>query len=307
MSWNDGTDILVPLNENPIEGENTQIEFYYHQITKEEGFINPRLQLVGPKFDLPLENVSWNIYVPERWEIGEVAGTLMPLKEPFTISKHISLRSYLDSENKRQIIKSREAESLLAMGNQFLKDGEQKRARNAFKSAYELSQHDQAFNEDARVQLENARTQQALYGLNRRNWNLRQAEQGLLAGSGMPQSKEGYYNFTIQDTQRLLSENSAEDNAVLMQVAEELVEQHAAAMAPRKSIRATLPEIGRKIGFKRLVFVDAWAPIQVSIERSSISSGQSAVRWDMLMGIIIVVVLVTSGSRVIAGAGRQAA
>jgi len=291
MSWNDGADVLVPLDDNPIEGQDTQVEFYYQQTIEEEGFMKEQLQLVGPMFDLPLENVKWNVYVPERWDIGQVAGTLIPTQQSFAISKRISLGSYLESENQRQVVKAKEAESLLALGNKFLQKGEQKRARKAFKSAYQLSQHDQAFNEDARVQLENTKTQQALYGLaNRMNWNDQQA------ANSLPQSKAGFSNFTQKDTQRLLSANGVEDNEMLMQVAEKLVGQHAAAVVPRKSIQASLPEVGRKIVFERPVFVDAWAPIEVSIERASTAKSHGSINWSMLMSIAAVVI-VTSASR----------
>ena len=43
---------------------------------------------------------------------------------------------------------------------------EQYRARRAFENAYRLSQNYAAFNEDARVQLQKLKTQQAMMGIN---------------------------------------------------------------------------------------------------------------------------------------------
>ena len=54
--------------------------------------------------------------------------------------------------------------------------GDPEKARRAYQAAYGLSKHDDAFNEDARVQLHNLKLQQALVGLNVR--------QAAVAGEG---------------------------------------------------------------------------------------------------------------------------
>jgi len=51
---------------------------------------------------------------------------------------------------------------MLALGNSALQAGNPNQARQAFESAAGLSQSDEAFNEDARVQLNNLKLQQAL-------------------------------------------------------------------------------------------------------------------------------------------------
>ncbi len=60
----------------------------------------------------------------------------------------------------------RDAEQMLELGNQKIAQGEQRQARRALESAYKLSQNDAAFNEDARVQLQKLKTQQAMMGIN---------------------------------------------------------------------------------------------------------------------------------------------
>jgi hypothetical protein len=70
------------------------------------------------------------------------------------------------SEVARQQEQSKEAETLLQMGNEFLQKGTPQQARRAYQAAWKLSPQDAAFNEDARVQLNNLKLQQALVGLN---------------------------------------------------------------------------------------------------------------------------------------------
>ena len=81
----------------------------------------------------------------------------------------LDLQSYLQGEAAWQREKTVEAEQMLAFGNTALAKGNTKQARRAFQSAYGLSTHDNAFNEDARVQLHNLKLQQAIVGLNVRN------------------------------------------------------------------------------------------------------------------------------------------
>src|SRR5260370_29267296 len=69
-----------------------------------------------------------------------------------------------EANDKRE--KAQEAEEILAMGNSLLEKGDPQKARRAFQAAYGLSQGDDAFNEDARVQLNNLKLQQALVGFN---------------------------------------------------------------------------------------------------------------------------------------------
>jgi len=63
----------------------------------------------------------------------------------------VDVQSYLQNEVKPEPRETKAAEEMLAMGNTLLQQGEPQQARRAFQSAYGLSTHDDAFNEDARV------------------------------------------------------------------------------------------------------------------------------------------------------------
>src|SRR3989442_6313443 len=78
----------------------------------------------------------------------------------------MDVETYLQNEASTQREKTKEAEQMLATGNTALEQGDPQQARRAFQAAYGLSQGDDAFNEDARVQLNNLKLQQALVGLN---------------------------------------------------------------------------------------------------------------------------------------------
>src|SRR5262249_45696378 len=156
--------------------------------------------------------------------------------------------------------------------NQALQQGDPQQARRAFQSAYGLSTHDAAFNEDARVQLHNVKLQQALVGL-----NVRQAE-----ASAGPAPVDGWLRdwqnrkepgYTQQDAKDLIERNTADDNAAFSKLAERLIQQQDAAVNNASALRATLPQQGRVLTFKRAVVVDTWADLKVTVEASAAANG----------------------------------
>jgi len=103
----------------------------------------------------------------------------------------LDLDAYLRKEASVQPEKTREAGQFLSMANTLLEKGDPEQARRAFQSAYGMSQHDNAFNEDARVQLHNLKTQQALVGLNVRQAKVAGESGALAAYAAKPARRSG--------------------------------------------------------------------------------------------------------------------
>ena len=64
-------------------------------------------------------------------------------------------------------------------------------------------------------------------------------------------------NYTQQDAKDIIDRNPADDNAAFMRLAERLIQQQDAAVTSPAAIRASIPEQGRVLTFKRAVLVDA--------------------------------------------------
>jgi hypothetical protein len=145
-----------------------------------------------------------------------------------------------------------------------------------------LSQHDFAFNEDARVQLHNLKLQQAVVGLNVRNSAV--AGEGaalagkLRAGGG----KEA--NYTQQEAKQLIDRNPADENAALMRCAERLIQQQDAAVTNPATIQANVPQQGRLITFSRSVAVDNWADLQIGLKAKAAATVSWFTRLVILAG-----------------------
>jgi hypothetical protein len=175
------------------------------------------------------------------------------------------LQGYLQNETNWQQARTSEAEQMLALGNSALQDGNPQQARRAFESAYGLSTHDEAFNEDARIELNNLKLQQALMGLNARQAAVAGAN-GVI-GDELKQLRNNQdANYTQQDAQRVIDNNSADENAAFMGLARRLIQQQEAAAANPAVIRANIPEQGRLLTFKRSVVVDTWADLGIRLE-----------------------------------------
>ncbi len=262
--WRSGDEILVPLEQQSRSGKSIPVTFFYSSQIGNADPTSLDLGLEAPQFDLPLENIVWNIYLNEKWRLKKWTGSLQKKSdEVVKAPEAVDVQRYLQTELTQKREKTRAAEQELARGNKALEQGDPQQARRAFGNAFELSQHDAAFNEDARVQLHNVKLQQALVGLNVRRNDVAGATDALankLRASGLEP------NYTQQDAKQLLDNNSADENAVLTKLAERLIQQQDAAVSAPAVIQASIPEQGRLLTFGRSVAVDPQAALTVDLE-----------------------------------------
>ncbi|MHB1309931.1 MAG: hypothetical protein ACYC23_22905, partial [Limisphaerales bacterium] len=285
--WNDQDQILIPLEQQSRTGEETTVEFFY---TSRTGRANARaldLQLVGPRFDLPLENIRWQVYLNDKWRLDDWSGSLQLQAAAPGQAVTVDLDSYLRNEGVIRQGKSDEAVEFLNTANQLLLQGDPQQARRNFQAAFGLSQHDTAFNEDARVQLQNLKMQQAIVGLNVRQSKI--MGDPVTPGQAVAQAGRGvqFFNYTQQEAKQLLERNSAEDNAVQLRLAERLIQQQDAAVGKPAAIRATIPEQGRLLTFTRPLEVNRWAELKIGLEASA-AKPASFLRRVLILGVMFV-------------------
>jgi hypothetical protein len=284
--WRETNRILIPLEQQSRGNKVLPVEFFY---SCRVGPANRRaldLELFAPKFDLPLENLTWRVSLSDQWELKHWSGSLqLEQEEVVPQTAAVDLQTYLQNETTQQHERTKEAEDFMAAGNSALEKGDPQQARRAFQAAYGLSTHDAAFNEDARVQLHNIKLQQALVGL-----NVRQAaaagEPGALAGKFRDLRGRKEVNYTQQDAKDMIDRNTADDNAAYMRLAERLIQQQDAAVTSPASIRASIPEQGRVLTFKRAVVVDPWADLKIALEVKAVKVASWAVRLLILAGTL---------------------
>jgi hypothetical protein len=279
--WRDQDRILIPLEQQSREGKSLPVEFFFSSQAGKSGSNALDLQLLAPKFDLPLENITWHVHLGEKWSVKKWTGSLQ-LQSDQIVSRAaaVDVQTYLQREAGQLREKTKAAEEMLVLGNTALAQGNPQEARRAFESAYGLSQHDIAFNEDARVQLHNLKIQQAVVGL-----NVRQsvATGNTDAFSGKLAADKNA-NYTQQDAKQIIDRNTADDNAAFNRLAERIIQQQDAAVTSPSVIRANIPEQGRRLTFGRAVAVDTWADLNVGLKARTATTASWGTRFLILLG-----------------------
>jgi hypothetical protein len=280
--WREGDQILIPLEQQSRGSQAIPVEVFFSSQIGAAGTRELDLQLLAPKFDLPLENITWRVYLDEKWQIKKWTGSLQ-LQRDEIVSAAVDVQTYLQSEATQQRDKTKAAEQMLALANSALAQGNPQEARRAFASAYGLSQHDNAFNEDARVQLHNLKLQQAFVGLNVRQSSAA-GEPDAVAGKLHAARAGKDANYTQQDAKQILDRNTADENSAFTRLAERLIQQQDAAASNPAAIHANLPEQGRLLTFSRAVAVDTWADLQVGLECRTDAVASWFTRLSILAG-----------------------
>jgi hypothetical protein len=290
--WREQDRILIPLEQQSRTGKAIPVEIFY---SARIGSARDRaldLALVAPKFDLPLENLTWRVSLSDKWRLKDWTGSLQLQQDEVVASAAaVDLQTYLQGEASQQRERTKEAEEYMAAANSALQSGDPAQARRAFQTAFGLSTSDAAFNEDARVQLHNIKLQQALVGL-----NVRQAavsgETAAIGGRFLRDLRgRKEVAYTQQDAKDMIDRNTADDNAAYMRLAERIIQQQDAAVSSPTAIRANIPEQGRVLTFQRSVVVDPWADLQIHLS----ASAAKAASWGVRLLILVAAFLVLSG------------
>ncbi len=233
-----------------------------------------QLKLSSPQLNVPLENIEWNIVAPKGFELTDNEGNLELIRQ--ADQGDYDRDSYISKVSGKRQVQAQHAAQLLEQANQLLQAGEQAKARWALNSVANQYALDAASNEDARVQLENLQTQQAIVGLNTRRQRLyldnnmddtalADNKQLRQAAADNPILQQNQLNFRPQQLSQLLGGNTTEDNVILQQIAGRLVQHQRTTEPAPQAIIISLPEEGTVYTFSRSVQVAENAPLELDL------------------------------------------
>jgi hypothetical protein len=253
------------------------------------------LKLTSPQLNVPLENIQWNVIAPNGFQLIDNAGNLELVGRDNRGSW--DRQSYLSSLQGKKQVQAQQAAELLQQANQLLQTGEQSKAQWAFNNVANRYALDAASNEDARVQLENLQTQQAIVGLNTRRQRLfldnnrggaalADNEQLRQAAATNPILQQEQLNYRPQELSQLLAGNTKEDNATLQKIAGRLVQHQRTTEPAPQAIIISLPEEGTIYSFRRSVQVAENAPLELQLQFASLYKLR-AWQWAMLAGLVV--------------------
>jgi hypothetical protein len=255
----------------------------------------------GPRFNLPLNNITWTFHVPPGFKYYDMDGTLELVEQarsswqtPFNES------GYLTSNRELVELNRDKAKSDMERSDKYAQQGQQKLAKKALEEAMTLAPN-QADYEDARVQYRTLSKQQAVVGLvqrrNKMRWdNNIQDEQQVRQMRGF---QEG--NYTKQYAEQIAQSLDEKENDALGLLADKFMDQQAAAAGVAEAINVNLPDQGVVLQFQRPMQIQSDAEMYVQFKAATgrIGKGFGAL-WPVLLVLIALRMLVgkVAGKRV---------
>ena len=271
----EGDDWLFYVFPSPVVGKPSVVRFVYSASTK------GGKRLEGPVLDVPMENLTWRVLVPEGWRLADFDGDF-DLKQSESMGS-FRLEDYQSFVRGKRESDARSAVALLDQANAWLAAGDQEKAGLAFGNAVNNGLLDAASGEDARVQLRQLKTQQAVLGLNTRRQKLvidnRMAAPQQETNAQLDRAAEvnpvfqGQYNYDPKQFDRFLEGNTADENAALKEIANRIVTQQLAAEPAPAALDVTLPERGTVLSFGRSVQVDGDRPMAIDLTLKRANGG----------------------------------
>lgn len=276
----------IPL-EATEPGQQALIELMY---VGKVGHHWRKLNLEGPKFDLPLANITWTVYALPNRCYAAFGGTLEfvesgPIRAPLTFDARnyrLNMQHQMDADIKK-------ARQVMAEGEQYARQGKQKLAKKSLESAVTYSQGKTDINEDARIQYHNLIKQQALIGLvDRRNavrqsQNIQQEQSPAQHVRPPPTSEKRSAESQVAAVSQSLS---AKDSDSLQALTEKMLRQQEAAAGVSQAIRITLPEHGQRLDFRRSLQVNPEDEMNVRFLAYGRGGG-----WIMSLGLFALILL----------------
>jgi hypothetical protein len=273
----EGDSLLFHILPGPDASLPAPVRFSYAT----RGGTDLHAMLAGPEFDVPMEDVEWKVVLPEGHRLVKSKGGLVPRDAAWdrVSSTGFGIDDYLGSVSSRRSVELSKGTKQLEEGNRYLAEGKAEQARAAFSQAADNGALDAASNEDARVQLRNLQTQQAVVGLNTRRQKLfldNAVNAGGVVSEQVAQAArdnpllQGQQEFDPRQMDKMLQGNTMEETTALNRLAERIVNQQAAATPALRSLDIALPDHGTSHTFTRNVQVDGNAPLalEISMEKS---------------------------------------
>ena len=288
-TYEDGT-YRIPIERAATSEERiAQVDFFYAgKLPSGLGFIH---SCAGPRFNLPLRNITWRIYANPYLEYFWFSGTMRPdqaIVEDRLISVFDAER-YEQSSGQQVALNEFKSKKGLDVGNQYLKEGNPNLAKKALEEAMVFAQH-QDEREDARIQYQNVARQSAKVGLIQQRammrQNLNMPQQGAQAAQ-MPGYNDG--NFTMDYAESLEQSLDAKENKSLDQLIQKILDQQDAAAGVARAIKITMPEHGRVLEFSRTIQVNENSDMTVRF--CAFNPARASAVWRILWPALLLLVV----------------
>lgn len=251
-----------------------------------------RLAMAGPRFDLPLKQINWSLFVPAGYEYDDFAGTLT-IDDRALRSRRVQTydsQVYTDNVIDTNVKFDQEAKKWHKLGRELAQQGQQYESRQALDNAWNFSQQDPGLNEDIRIDLHNLREQQAKAGLVGNRGRIR--TQNGVAGPAIDANDLGD-QYTVAEAERVLNTLDKEDAENLNAITRRLIEVQEEASGQISQLSIEMPLRGRVLEFSRPLQVEESADMQVefTVGRPLTRALSPGVAWAVGLFALLAVLL----------------
>ncbi|MHC4501863.1 MAG: hypothetical protein ACYTFI_01045, partial [Planctomycetota bacterium] len=220
-------------------------------------------KLKGPRFNLPLNDMVWMLFLPKGFDYDDFEGSLSVDESTVKDGKVLTFtRDKYEQRLQERLAQERAwSAEYVNRGKVFAKKGRQKVAKQYFENALSLSR---GMNEDARVQLQSMNRKQVMVGLIGQGNKL----QPQIGAAAKPQQWQGELGeeYSPEDAQRLISTLSADQNKNIEHIADNLWFQQEKAVGSTSFLQVDPPLDGRRISLSGVIQVDPNAEMAVSFK-----------------------------------------
>ncbi len=257
--------VLIPLMQAASGEISVNLSLVY--VLSRQAAWSGRQIFHGPRFDLPLKQIQWTFFVPERFEYNDFKGTLT-VNEQYL--RNTSVRRYDIDRYETELFRFNREEQLRAQklqkqAKELAQAGRQYEARQALELGKNYSRNDVALNEDIRVDLQNLLKQQAKVGLvGSRSRLRRQMDEHDAQPTAQSTAVEVGDQFSLQQAERIESSLSKSDSENLEMITRRMIEMQEAAAGENVQLAVSMPLRGRLLQFDRPLQVKPASDMTVS-------------------------------------------
>ena len=284
----EGDDHLFHVSPGPVATEPATVSLVYSTPTSDKD-----IKLTAPGFNVPLESLEWEVLVPEGYRLdGHSGGFEMRGSEGM---RDYSIADYLAAIRSGRSEEAEKGKKSLQKANDYLRQGKRKEAAKELSKVTKNMAVDQASNEDARVQLRQLQTQQALWGLNTRRQriyldnkaagNAAQANRDLEDSAFNNPLFKGQKDFDVRKVDDFLRGNSLEAKKSLKNIANRLISQQIATEPAPQTISTIVRGRGEVLKFTRGIQVDGGKELGLELDIEPTSGVKFGWSLILLLGI----------------------
>jgi hypothetical protein len=288
---------LITLPNTSFVEKKVEIDFIY--VFKGDQKHISKMAYQGPRFDLPLKNIEWTMFVPQNWEISEIEGTLLPVnKDNNFMPYQYSIRHYEDDVSGIMTSNNRKSKDFQKQAEDFNKNGQRKNAMDALQNAYNWSNmgNDVALNEDARVQLHQLNQEQAIVGMiNRRN-DIAKNMSGKVGGVEPLQDLD---NLRQEEVSMLQNSIAQADNDNIGLICSNIVKTQETANMQNVQLYVNMPLSGKKIELTRSLQVKPFDNMEVDFQKIQVQNENHMSELLVLIGMIVALIVLFKGVRLL--------